>query len=59
MIDSILHFLGLCNDSASHPNVFNMFGLVSLVSGFLLMLKIKFKIWREKRNYQVMISDIN
>ena len=44
MFESILHFIGLCPDSMSHPNLMNLFGLGTLISGLTILLKNKIKI---------------
>jgi hypothetical protein len=43
MIDTILHFLGICPDSMAHPNLLNLFGLGAMVSGVGILIKHKLK----------------
>jgi hypothetical protein len=46
MIESILHFIGICPDSLSHPNLLNLLTLGILVS---IGAKLKFFYYKSRK----------
>lgn len=59
MWESVLHFFGLCPDNMAHPNLLNMFGLLTFFAVILRLMKekiINFKnkiikfIWKNKKS---------